>query len=102
MALELKPFDVADHLTDHDVAAEYLRLALESRDSREIVMALADVSRARGGVAQLATDTGLPLTTLKQVFSDEGNPDLKTLVKIFDALGVKLTISTGSPEPIAA
>ncbi len=48
MALELKPFDVADYLTDDVTVAEYLRLALESGDSQEIATALSDVTRARG------------------------------------------------------
>ncbi len=100
MALELKPFDPADYLTNDETIAEYLRLALESNDRREIVQALGDVTRARGGIDKLAKEAGLEPRALQGALSDTGNPDLHTLVKILTALGIKLSVAT--TESVAA
>jgi probable addiction module antidote protein len=86
-------YDSADYLTDPESIAEYLTLSLESDDPREIAQALGAVARARGGMAELARQTGLTREALYRALSDTGNPELGTVLKVIHALGVKLSAS---------
>ncbi len=87
------PYDPAEFLTDDETIAGYLTLALESEDHRVIVKALGAVARARGGIAQLAEETGLAREALSRALSESGNPELGTVLKVMHALGVKLSAS---------
>jgi probable addiction module antidote protein len=71
----------------------YLTEALESDDPRYIAKALGAVARARGGMAQLARDTGIAREALYRALSDAGNPELGTTLKVMHALGVRLSAS---------
>ncbi|MES2393094.1 MAG: addiction module antidote protein [Acidobacteriota bacterium] len=102
MAVKLTPFDPAAYLTDAESVNEYLRIALETNDPREIVEALSDVTRARGGVDELAEETGLAPVLLTKALSRDGNPDLATLTRILAALGVRLTVAAHPAESVAA
>jgi probable addiction module antidote protein len=93
MALELAPWDAAEFLTDEETIAAYLTEALESDDPRIIAKALGAVARARGGMAQLARDTGISREALYRALSENGNPELGTALKVMRALGVRLTAS---------
>jgi probable addiction module antidote protein len=93
MALKTYPFDPADFLTDDETIAEYLTLSLESDDPREIAQALGAVARARGGMAELAKQTGITREALYRALSETGNPELGTVLKVMHALGVKLSAS---------
>jgi probable addiction module antidote protein len=70
-----------------------LTLALESEDPRVISKALGAVARARGGIAQLARETGITREALYRALSESGNPELGTVLKVMRALGVRLTAS---------
>ncbi|KQM21440.1 hypothetical protein ASE73_15430 [Sphingomonas sp. Leaf24] len=88
MAIELKPFDTAAYLIgDDDAQIDLLTDALESGDRAYIGHAFGVVARARGGIAQLAADTGMPRMTLHKALSTEGNPTLETLLKVLNAFG---------------
>ena len=91
MALETVPYDSAEFLTDEETIAAYLTEALESDDPRMIAKALGAVARARGGMAQLARDTGIAREALYRALSENGNPELGTALKVMHALGVKLS-----------
>jgi probable addiction module antidote protein len=91
MGLETAPYDTADSLTDDETISEYLTDALESNDPRVIAKALGTVARAKGGIAQLARDTGISREALYRALSDSGNPELGTVLKVTRALGVRLS-----------
>lgn len=91
MALKTVPFDAAEYLTDDETIAEYLTDALESDDPKIIAKALGTVARAKGGMAQLARDTGIAREALYRALSETGNPELGTALKVMHALGVRLT-----------
>ena len=91
MAIKITPFDAAEYLTDDESIAAFLTEALESDDPREIAQALGVVARARGGIAQLARETGITREALYRALSDSGNPELGTVLKVMRALGVRLT-----------
>jgi len=51
------------------------------------------VARTRGGMAQLARDTGIAREAHYRALSDQGNPELGTTLKVMHALGVRLSAS---------
>ena len=85
------PYDPAEFLTDDETIAGYLTLALESNDPRVIAKALGAMARARGGIAELARQTGITREALYRALSDSGNPELGTVLKVMHALGVRLS-----------
>jgi len=93
MTLHTEPFDVADYLTDEETISAYLTEVLESDDPRYIAKALGAVARARGGMTQLAKDTGISREALYRALSDTGNPEFGTVLKVMHALGVRLSAS---------
>ena len=93
MRVKTVPHDPADFLTDEETISEYLTAALESDDPRVIAKALGAVARARGGMAQLARNTGIAREALYRALSDTGNPELGTVLKVVHALGLRLSAS---------
>lgn len=91
--IKTKPYDPADFLTDNETIAAYLTEALDSSDPRYIAKALGAVARARGGMAQLARETGLTREALYRALSETGNPELGTALKVIRALGIRLKAS---------
>lgn len=91
--IKTKPYDTAEFLTDPETIAAYLTEALESDDPRDIAKALGAVARARGGMAQLARETGVTRESLYRALSETGNPELGTALKVMHALGVRLIAS---------
>jgi probable addiction module antidote protein len=93
MGIKTMPYDAADFLSDEETISAYLTEALESDDPRSIAKALGAVARARGGMAQLAQDTGISREALYRALSNAGNPELGTALKVMHALGVRLSAS---------
>jgi probable addiction module antidote protein len=87
---KLVPFDAARYLTDDAAVAEYLTAILEADDADLLLLALADVARARG-MAQVAKDTGLGRESLYKALSPGAKPRFDTILKVTRALGVRLT-----------
>ena len=55
---------------------------------------MGNIARARG-MSQLARDTGLGRESLYKALSGEGNPSFATILKVINALGVKLHAEAG-------
>ena len=92
MSVKTTPFDSADYLkTDQDMA-EYINACLEENDPALTAHAVGVVARARG-MAQLAKDAHLSRESLYKALSTDGNPSFATMMKVIDALGLKLTVS---------
>jgi probable addiction module antidote protein len=89
--IETLAYDPADYLIDDETISGYLTAALESNDPRIIAKALGAVARARGGIAQLARDTGISPEELSCALSEGGNPELGTVLRVTHALGVRLS-----------
>lgn len=81
-----------EQLADPAEAAAYLTACLEGGDSDAFLLALRHVARARGGLGQLAADTQLNREHLYRMLSESGNPGLRSLGAVLDALGFRLTI----------
>lgn len=88
-----KPYDSAEYLETTEDMAAYLEAALEDGDPRVIVHALGNIARARG-MSQIARDTGLGRESLYKALSPEGNPEFATVLKVVQALGIKLHAET--------
>ena len=72
----------------HDIAA-YLEAALEDGDHRVIAEALGNIARAKG-MSQLAREAGVGRESLYRALSPDGNPELRTVLKVVRALGLRL------------
>ena len=90
MRTKIRPFDPAEHLATPEAQIEYISAALETGDHAFIADSLGVVARARG-MSQLARDTGLRRESLYKALSAEGNPEFATIMKVVQALGVKLS-----------
>ena len=84
-------YDVAEHLRTPKEMAAYLEACLDEAkgDAAFIAKALGDIARARG-MAQVARDAGLSRESLYKALSGERSPDFDTILKVIDALGLKL------------
>jgi probable addiction module antidote protein len=83
--------DVAEHLRTPEEMAAYLEACLEEAegDAAFIAKALGDIARARG-MTQVARDSGLSRESLYKALSGERSPDFDTILKVVNALGLRL------------
>ena len=88
------PWDAAEHLNTEEEMAAYLEAALEEGEPSLVAAALGDIARARG-MTQLARDTGLGRESLYKALSPSGNPEFSTVLKVIQALGIRLHASPG-------
>jgi probable addiction module antidote protein len=86
---QTRPWDVAEHLETEEDMAAYLEAALEEGDPALVAAALGDIARAKG-MAQIARETGLGRESLYKALSPEGNPAFSTVLKVIQALGLRL------------
>jgi len=84
-------YDVAEHLRTPKEMAAYLEACLEEADGDAafIAKALGDIARAKG-MSQVARDAGLSRESLYKALSGDRSPDFDTVLKVIDALGLKL------------
>lgn len=84
-------YDIAEHLRTPEEMAAYLEACLEEADGNAafIAKALGDIARAKG-MAQVARDSGLSRESLYKALSGERSPDFDTILKVVEALGLKL------------
>lgn len=83
-------FDATEYLDTRERQADYLALALESGDPDEVRDALSLVARARG-MAQIASMAKLNRESLYRALGENGNPEFATVLKVINALGLRLT-----------
>lgn len=100
MALKLRKWDSAEHLQTEEDMALYLEacLAEAGDDAAFIAKALGNIARAKG-MTKLAQDTGLGRESLYKALSGEGNPSFATILKVVNALGVRLHAAPAEPAP---
>jgi probable addiction module antidote protein len=98
MKTQFAPFEVADHLDNEEVIAEYLKAAAEDDNPDVLLMALADVAKARG-MAQVARAAGLGRESLYKALAPGSHPRFATIQAVLRALNVRITVE---PPPAPA
>ena len=84
-----KRWDAAAHLDSDDAMAAYLEAALEDGDPGLVTAALGDIARAKG-MSRIARRAGLGRESLYKALSPGGNPGIATVLRVVEALGLKL------------
>jgi probable addiction module antidote protein len=90
------PSDVAATLDSEGRIAAYINVALETNDAAYIAHALGTVARARG-MTQIARDAGVSRVSLYRALSEDGNPELSTLLRVMRAIGLQLQAAPADP-----
>ena len=92
MPLETFPYDSAEFLKTKEDVVAYLEAAFEDGDAALITYALGAVARSEG-MSEVARQAGLSRASLYKALTEGGNPEFATVLKVVQALGLKLTIA---------
>lgn len=92
MKTETTPFNPVDYLESEEEIAQYLNNAYQDDDPRIFMIALGNVTKAKG-VAKIARKTGLNRESLYKVFSGQSSPQWSTVQSVMKALGCHLAIT---------
>jgi probable addiction module antidote protein len=77
---------------DPAFAAEYLNAILDEGDETDLMLALRTLSKAFGGLQEVARNAEINANTIYRTLSEKGNPEIKTLSAILKAMGMRLAI----------
>ena len=81
---------------NRELAVEYLKAALAELDNPENraagLLALRDIVEAYGGIGAIAAAAGIRQESLYRMLSPKGNPTLRTLLAVFNAVGMRLSV----------
>ncbi|GGI15510.1 phage DNA-binding protein [Galliscardovia ingluviei] len=84
-------FDASQYLNNEEAIRDYLAIALEDGDTATIQLVLRDIAKARG-MSELARKTQLNRESLYKSLSAQGNPSFASIMKIMNALDLKMTL----------
>ncbi len=93
--IRTRPWDAADYLETEEDIVLYLEAAFEDGDPGLIAAALGDVARAKG-MTKVATEAGLGRESLYKALAPDGNPEFATVLKVMQALGLRLHASAST------
>jgi probable addiction module antidote protein len=90
--------EVAELRADHELAAEYLKVAMEALDDPNDraggLVALRTIAEAYGGLGAVAAEAGISRESLYRALSPKGNPTLKTLLAVLKSVGMRLSVES--------
>jgi len=69
-----------------------LNSILEDGEQGELLIVLRQMTKAFGGVQDVAKNANLNPTQLYRTLSEEGNPELRSLSAILKAMGLRLAV----------
>jgi probable addiction module antidote protein len=95
--LKTKPFDPAEYLDDPESIAAYMTEALETGDPAFVADALGVIARARG-MTEVAREAGVSRESLYRALSADGNPEFGTVMRVAQALGLRLSVTPTSDK----
>ena len=81
-------------------AAGYLNAVLEAGHREVFLSALRDVVAAQGGISKLARRTKLHRQTLHRMLSKTGNPEIASLERVLEAMGLRFLIGIDRPSKL--
>jgi len=87
----IQAFDVSAHLDDEETIRAYLSAALEDPNPDAFLLALGNVAKARG-MTHLAEAAGVGRQSLYKTLASGAQPRYGTVLKLIDALGLKLAV----------
>ncbi len=85
-------WDPAEHIKSEKDVVAYLDAAFEDGDPAVVSAMLGHIARSRG-MAKVAKKAGLGRESLYKALSKDGNPKIGTVLKVVQALGLKLKIA---------
>ncbi|WP_244132623.1 addiction module antidote protein [Burkholderia gladioli] len=97
-AVKFSRYDTVDYLQTEEEIAAYLDAAVEDGDPALIAAALGDIARARN-ISQLARDTSMSREGIYRALSGDGNPSFATVMKIANALGLRISFRPATSSP---
>ncbi len=77
---------------DPAYAVELLNSILEDGDQGELLIALRQMTKAFGGVSEIAEKAQLNGTHIYRTLSAKGNPEIRNLMAILKAMGLRLAV----------
>ncbi|MES9855244.1 MAG: addiction module antidote protein [Sedimenticola sp.] len=90
MTEPLYDYDPASALNSPEGIEVFMADAFSTGDAAYIAKALGVVARAKG-MSLIARETGFSREQLYRSFSEQGNPTLKTILAVMQALGLDMT-----------
>ena len=89
MKVKVSRFDATELLKTRELCAYFLIDAVETKDPVQIAQALGTLARAKG-MREVAKKTGLSREGLYKILSDKGNPEIATILRVLQVLGIEL------------
>ena len=83
--------DLLRKLKNTDYAAKYIQSAIEENDPDFLQVALGDVVKAHS-VSNISEITGITRQAIYHMISRDGNPSIKNINNLLDALGLEIEI----------
>jgi probable addiction module antidote protein len=83
---------------DPGLASDYLNAAIEDGDISVFLLALGQVTKARG-VSSVAKTTGLNRENIYRIVSEKGNPRIKSIAALLSALGLRIKTEPANKPP---
>jgi probable addiction module antidote protein len=79
---------------DPAYAMQLLNTILEDGDQSDLLIALRQMTKAFGGMREIAEKAHLNPTQLYRTLSAEGNPELSSLMAILKVMGMRLAVES--------
>jgi probable addiction module antidote protein len=95
--LKTQSFDPAEYLDTPEAMAAYMTDALETGDPAFVADALGVIARARG-MTEVAREAGVSRESLYRALSADGNPEFGTVMRVAQALGLRLAVTPASEK----
>jgi probable addiction module antidote protein len=96
-----RPYDSAEFLDTPEAVQFYMEEALESDDPSLIAHALGVVARAKS-MSDVARKSGLSRESLYRSLSATGKPEIGTVIRVLNALDLKLSVGPRTTKKKAA
>ncbi len=84
--------DLIESLKDPREAAAYLNAAMDEGDRELFLLALRNVAEAHGGMTAISQKSKLNRESLYKMLSKKGNPEIRSIVTLLHAMGLKLSV----------
>ena len=92
MKTKLYDWNVTDALKTPEARAAYIEAAIEENDPDFLTVALGDVAKAEG-MTKVARKAKVARENLYRAFAPGGNPTMATVMRVLDALGLRICVS---------